>query len=180
MTRYTTTMPSPVGPLRIAVDERGALVRIDMTTAPASGKAKAAKSQQGEVEDRRKCAHVTAQLEEYFSGKRTDFDLEVELAGTEFQQKAWRALLRIPFGKTRSYQEQAVKVGNPKAMRAVGAANGRNPVPIVVPCHRVLGKDGSLTGFSSGTDKKRWLLEHEQRVLEGAKAPSKGAAKKAR
>lgn len=173
MTRFTTTMPSPIGPLRIAVDERGAVTRIEMTKTPATGKAKAAAALPDEVEDPKKCAHVVAQLEEYFAGKRTEFDLELATAGTEFQQKAWRALRRIPYGRTRSYQEQATKVGNPRAMRAVGAANGRNPVPIVVPCHRVLGKDGSLTGFSSGTDKKRWLLEHEQRVLGAAKKPAK-------
>lgn len=169
MPNYTTSIPSPVGPLRIAVNERGAVTRIEMTPAGSIGRTKAAAARRDEVEDRKKCAHVVAQLEQYFAGERTEFDLEVAASGTEFQQKAWRALRRIPYGRTRSYQEQAVKVGNPKAMRAVGAANGRNPVPIVVPCHRVLGKDGSLTGFSSGTDKKQWLLEHEQRVLAAAK-----------
>lgn len=105
------------------------------------------------------------QLEEYFKGERRDFDLPLRLDGTEFQQRAWRNLMEIGYGKTRSYGEQARRIGNPKASRAVGLANGRNPIPIVVPCHRVIGANGSLTGFGGGIDRKRWLLAHERRYV---------------
>lgn len=103
------------------------------------------------------------QLEEYFKGGRREFDLPLRLAGTDFQQRAWRHLMQIPYGETRSYGEQARGIGNPNASRAVGLANGRNPIPIVVPCHRVIGADGSLTGFGGGLERKRWLLAHERR-----------------
>lgn len=167
MTTYTTTLPTPIGTLRIAVDDRGTLLRLDLPLQDGNQKGRATKAQRGEIEDEKPCAHVIRQLEEYFAGARTQFDLKLGVAGTEFQQQAWRALQKIPFGKTKSYQEQAQKIGKPRAVRAIGAANGRNPIPIVVPCHRVIGKDGSLTGFGGGIDRKRWLLEHEQRVLAG-------------
>jgi methylated-DNA-[protein]-cysteine S-methyltransferase len=102
------------------------------------------------------------QLEEYFKGERREFDLPLRLDGTEFQRRAWRNLMEIPYGKTRSYGEQAQRIGNPKASRAVGLANGRNPIPIVVPCHRVIGANGSLTGFGGGIARKQWLLAHEK------------------
>lgn len=102
-----------------------------------------------------------AQLEEYFDRKRTSFDLPLAPTGTPFQLRAWRALSRIPFGKTISYQEQARQLGDRKKARAVGMANGRNPIAIVVPCHRVIGKNGSLTGFGGGLDVKKFLLELE-------------------
>ena len=106
--------------------------------------------------------HETArQLGEYFAGQRSTFDLPLDPSGTAFQQKVWRALLTIPFGETRSYQQIAIQVGNPKAVRAVGAANGRNPLSIIAPCHRVIGSNGSLTGYGGGLDRKQWLLEHE-------------------
>jgi len=101
------------------------------------------------------------QLEEYFTGVRREFDLPLEMEGTEFQKRAWRNLLTIPYGETRSYGDQAKLIGNPNASRAVGLANGRNPIPIVVPCHRVVGASGSLTGFGGGLERKRWLLAHE-------------------
>jgi methylated-DNA-[protein]-cysteine S-methyltransferase len=108
-------------------------------------------------------AEATAQLRAYFAGERTTFDLPLDLIGTEFQIQAWRALADVPFGTTVSYGDQARRLGRPTAFRAVGAANGRNPVPIVLPCHRVVGSNGSLTGFGGGLDTKRWLLNHEQR-----------------
>jgi methylated-DNA-[protein]-cysteine S-methyltransferase len=101
------------------------------------------------------------QLEEYFAGTRREFDLPLEMAGTEFQRRAWQNLLTIPYGETRSYGDQAKLIGNPNASRAVGLANGRNPIPIVVPCHRVIGANGSLTGFGGGLERKQWLLAHE-------------------
>jgi methylated-DNA-[protein]-cysteine S-methyltransferase len=101
------------------------------------------------------------QLKEYFSGKRREFDLPLRMAGTEFQRRVWRELTEIPFGETRSYGQLAKRLDNPNGSRAVGLANGRNPIAIIVPCHRVIGADGSLTGFGGGIDRKEWLLAHE-------------------
>lgn len=101
------------------------------------------------------------QLEEYFAGKRTQFNLKLNPKGTAFQQKVWKELQTIPFGKARSYQEQTNALGDPKAIRAVASANGKNPISIVIPCHRVIGSDGSLTGYAGGIWRKKWLLEHE-------------------
>lgn len=106
-------------------------------------------------------APFVAQLEAYFAGDLTDFDLPIELHGTAFQRQVWAALQEIPYGETISYGELASRVGNPKASRAVGLANGRNPVAIVIPCHRVIGADGSLTGYGGGLERKVWLLDHE-------------------
>lgn len=97
------------------------------------------------------------QLDEYFAGKRTSFDLTLDFAGTEFQKKVWKALLAIPFGETRSYGQIAKQIGSPTAVRAVGAANGRNPISIIAPCHRVIGSTGKLTGFAGGLDAKAQL-----------------------
>ncbi len=102
------------------------------------------------------------QLEEYFAGARTDFDLDLDLRGTEFQRSVWDSLRRIPFGVTSSYAQQARAINRPTAVRAVASANGRNPISIVVPCHRVIGADGSLTGFAGGLEVKRWLIDHER------------------
>ena len=102
------------------------------------------------------------QLEEYFRGKRRQFDLPLDLKGTSFQKKVWNKLLHVPYGKTCSYQDLAVAVGKPKAFRAIGGANHRNPLPIIVPCHRVIGAKGALTGYRGGLWRKQWLLEHEQ------------------
>ena len=101
------------------------------------------------------------QLQEYFEGQRNHFDFKINPQGTDFQQKVWRELLSIPFGKTMSYLDLSKKVGDVKAIRAVASANGRNPLWIVVPCHRVIGTDGSLTGYAGGLWRKKWLLEHE-------------------
>jgi methylated-DNA-[protein]-cysteine S-methyltransferase len=109
-------------------------------------------------------AAAREQVEAYFDMRLTQFDLPLEAGGTEFQQRVWESLRTIPFGETISYAELARRVGNPKAVRAVGAANGRNPLMIIVPCHRVIGADGSLTGFGGGIDRKRWLLDHETRT----------------
>lgn len=104
---------------------------------------------------------ILQQLIEYFDGNRQDFDLEIAPKGTAFQERVWQELRKIPFGKTASYGEIAERVGNPKASRAVGMANGKNPIPIIIPCHRVIGKDGSLTGFGGGLDVKKQLLQLE-------------------
>ena len=113
----------------------------------------------------RALAPALRQLEEYFQGRRKDFDLPLAAAGTQFQQSVWRALTAIPYGEVRSYGDIAKAIKQPRAVRAVGAANGRNPLPIVVPCHRVIGSNGALTGFAGGLQAKRTLLR-----LEGAAA----------
>ena len=107
-----------------------------------------------------------SELEEYFSGSRKFFSFEMDLRGTEFQIKVWNELLNIPFGKTISYEELAIRIGNIKSIRAVGLANGQNPIAIVVPCHRVIGKNGELVGYGGGLDKKIWLLQHEGAMLK--------------
>ncbi|HNU58810.1 MAG TPA: methylated-DNA--[protein]-cysteine S-methyltransferase, partial [Aquaticitalea sp.] len=101
------------------------------------------------------------QLDDYFQGKRTSFDFKINPKGTEFQKKVWRELCAIPFGKTMSYLELSKKLGDVKAIRAVASANAKNPIWIVVPCHRVIGSDGSLVGYAGGLYRKKWLLEHE-------------------
>jgi methylated-DNA-[protein]-cysteine S-methyltransferase len=104
------------------------------------------------------------QLQEYFAGTRLEFDLPLRVTGTSVQKDVWQALRRIPYGQTRSYGAIAAEIGNPKASRAVGAANGRNPISIIVPCHRVIGANGALTGFGGGVERKEWLLRHESRM----------------
>jgi methylated-DNA-[protein]-cysteine S-methyltransferase len=106
-------------------------------------------------------AEARTQLEEYFAGERDDFDLPLTAPGTAFQRAVWQALREIPYGCTMSYREVAEQVGNPKAVRAVGSANSRNPISIIVPCHRVVGSDGKLIGYAGGFSAKRWLLDHE-------------------
>jgi len=153
---------SPVGPLTAAVDERGRLVSLSF-----SGRSRLAASD-GEPGSRARAglARVAAQLHEYFAGKRRKFTFPLAPRGTEFQQRVWDELLRIPYGATVSYGELAARLGNPSAQRAVARANATNPIAVVVPCHRVIGADGTLTGYGGGLDKKRQLLE-----LEGALLP---------
>jgi methylated-DNA-[protein]-cysteine S-methyltransferase len=107
-----------------------------------------------------------SQLNDYFEGKRNDFTFKLNPSGTEFQQKVWKGLLEIPFGKTMSYLKLSKKLGDVKAIRAVASANGKNPLWIVVPCHRVIGTDGSLTGYAGGLWRKKWLLEHENPTMQ--------------
>lgn len=109
-----------------------------------------------------KCA---VQLQEYFSKARKTFDLALKPVGTDFQESVWDELHNIPYGKTTTYARQAAKIGDLKAIRAVGTANGKNPIPIVIPCHRVIGSNGSMTGYAGGIDKKEWLLRHEEIIL---------------
>jgi methylated-DNA-[protein]-cysteine S-methyltransferase len=150
-----TSMDSPIGELTITADG-GVLTGVHMNEQRHTPKLPA-----GCERDDAGLAHVVAQLEAYFAGELTDFDLPMEMRGTDFQRCVWAALCEIPYGETISYGELARWVGNPKASRAVGLANGRNPVAIVVPCHRVIGADGSLTGYGGGLERKVWLLEHE-------------------
>lgn len=104
---------------------------------------------------------VVTQLQEYFEGKRSTFNVKIAPKGTDFQKRVWNELLNIPFGKTLNYQQIANKLGDPKVIRAAASANGKNPISIIIPCHRVIGSDGSLTGYTGGLHRKKWLLEHE-------------------
>ncbi|WP_419854996.1 methylated-DNA--[protein]-cysteine S-methyltransferase [Candidatus Poriferisodalis sp.] len=154
---WHTTIDSPIGPLGLVATDEG------LRAVSWRGDETSVKLPDDMVEDPdhpilRQAAH---ELNEYFDGDRTSFDVPLDLRGTPFQEAAWRALGDIPYGSTRSYGEQAALVGRPKAVRAIGQANGRNPVPIVLPCHRVIGADGSLTGFGGGLDLKTQLLQHE-------------------
>jgi methylated-DNA-[protein]-cysteine S-methyltransferase len=108
-----------------------------------------------------KSQRVKKQFEEYFNGTRKTFDIPLSPEGTEFQKKVWTELLNIPYGETTTYQQMANKLGDPKVIRAAASANGKNPISIVIPCHRVIGSDGSLTGYAGGLHRKKWLLEHE-------------------
>jgi methylated-DNA-[protein]-cysteine S-methyltransferase len=115
-----------------------------------------------------------AQLEEYFFGERKTFDLPLNAKGTEFQQTVWQSLTTIPYGEVVSYGELAQQLNNPKAVRAVGGANGRNPISIIVPCHRVIGTNGTLTGYAGGVERKLWLLQHEGVAIDSHGAASSG------
>ena len=117
--------------------------------------------EEGQICEESGFAEVIQQLEQYFQGKRQLFELELSPSGTPFQRRVWQELRKIPYGQTVSYSYIAEKIGNPKASRAVGMANSKNPIPIIIPCHRVIGKDGTLTGFGGGLETKRFLLELE-------------------
>ncbi len=106
-----------------------------------------------------------SQLDEYFNNQRQTFTLKYDQKGTEFQHQVWQALVKIPFGQVASYSDIANQINNPKAVRAVGAANGKNPLTIIVPCHRVIGANGTLTGYASGLERKQWLLQHESKAM---------------
>ena len=164
----TTTIDSPVGPLTIIASERGVRAILwpddDPRRVPAAADVQGAR---GGALDHPVVAAVVEQLGEYFAGERRDFDVPLDVVGTDFQRSAWDALRTIDYGTTVSYGEQADRMGDRRKARAVGAANGRNPVSIVVPCHRVVGADGSLTGFAGGVDTKAWLLDHERAHLGG-------------
>lgn len=152
MTTLTyTLMPSPIGELLLAGDDR-ALHEVHLEPRPRAG------WRRGETPP---LAEARAQLERYFAGELTEFDLPLTMNGTEFQRDVWTALRDIPFGETTSYGVVGATIGH-RNPRAIGAANGSNPIPIIVPCHRVIGADGSLVGYGGGLDRKRWLLEHER------------------
>jgi len=150
-----TTIDSPVGPLRIVVDEEGRLLELSFHSGRETGPP-------SESSHARK---VVEQLREYFSGRRKNFELELAPRGTPFQLAVWGQLCKIPYGDTISYAELAQRIGKPSAMRAVGAANGANPIALIIPCHRVIGANGSLTGYGGGIERKQWLLTLEGRRL---------------
>jgi len=155
------TVDSPVGELRLVASADG-LCAVLWPADTATRVPLAADLDFAEKADDAPALNTAAtQLDEYFAGTRQTFSVPLDLRGTGFQQLAWRALAEIPFGETRTYAEQAELIGRPKAVRAIGAANGRNPLSILLPCHRVIGSDGSMTGFAAGLDAKRFLLNHE-------------------
>ena len=146
---------TPCGPLRLAIEPQG-LAHVDFldehdATAP-----------EGWQEDKQALAPFAEQFDAYFAGELQAFSLPLSLTGTPFQQQVWHSLATIAYGETISYGEQALRLGKARAVRAVGAANGRNPLPIVLPCHRVIGKSGQLTGYAGGLIRKRWLLDFEK------------------
>jgi methylated-DNA-[protein]-cysteine S-methyltransferase len=160
VTTFTTLHPSPVGDILLRADDDGRLTELFLRhderpdTTAADGQ----------------FAAIHEQLDAYFAGELEAFDLPLAAHGTPFQMRVWDELVRIPFGETISYSELAHRLGDPKLVRAVGTANGRNPISIVIPCHRVIGADGSLVGYGGGLDRKRWLLEHEA-VASGRRLP---------
>jgi methylated-DNA-[protein]-cysteine S-methyltransferase len=157
MTCYSTIFPSPVGALTLVASDRGLAAILWQDDDPDRVRLGA----MTERADHPVLVETARQLTAYFAGTLTAFDLPLDFRGTDFQKSVWAALLTIPFGETRSYGEIARQVGRPTAFRAVGAANGRNPISIVAPCHRVIGTDGSLTGFAGGIEGKRYLLALE-------------------
>lgn len=155
MTTYYTTINSPLDELML-VGNGEALTGLYMDAYK-----RRALDLNDWKQDKKLFADAIKQLRAYFGKELKEFDLPLAFSGTDFQRKAWKALLTIPFGKTVSYQHQANKIKSPKAVRAVGMANGKNPISIIVPCHRVIGSNGKLTGYGGGLPRKRWLLEHE-------------------
>ena len=155
----TTYIKTPLGTAKITGNDNG----IASISILEEGDSRATLEQATQITTKIpiKLKKAVTQLHDYFEGKRTNFDFKLNPQGTEFQQKVRQALLEIPFGKTCSYMELSKKLGDVKAIRAVASANGKNPLWIVVPCHRVIGKDGSLTGYAGGLWRKKWLLEHE-------------------
>ena len=159
---YHSTISSPIGMLNLLASAKG-LTGVYLESHPIA-------LQPGWISDDAPFREIRMQLDSYFAGALRDFDVALDLHGTPFQRRVWQALLEIPYGETISYGEQARRIGNPQAMRAVGLANGRNPISIIVPCHRVIGKNGTLTGYGGGLDRKRFLLD-----LEKTAAPSVAA-----
>jgi methylated-DNA-[protein]-cysteine S-methyltransferase len=159
---HSTTHATPVGMLTLVASDRGLRAVLWPKLSPQRAGISPRPHRNPDHPILQKTTH---QLDEYFAGSRTSFDLPLDLEGTRFQLAAWRSLAEIPFGATSTYGQQAAALGIPTAARAVGAANGANPVCIVLPCHRVIGANGSLTGFGGGLPTKQWLLDHEAQVL---------------
>lgn len=154
MATSSLTVESPLGPLLLVARDR-TLTELSMSPLPRRD------DPSPQAPDRAVLDETAAQLDRYFAGSLTAFDLPLDLRGTPFQQRVWSALQEIPFGETISYGELAASLGKPGSARAVGLANGQNPISIIVPCHRVIGSNGKLTGYGGGLDRKAWLLDHE-------------------
>jgi methylated-DNA-[protein]-cysteine S-methyltransferase len=174
MTNHNTEKPhvykrmaSPVGTLTLAATDDGLAAILWENDRPSRVRLHVV----AEANDHPVLVEAERQLTEYFAGRRTQFDLKMDVSGTAFQRSVWNALVTIPFGETRSYTEIARQIGHPRAARAVGAANGRNPLSIVAPCHRVVGASGALTGFAGGLETKAQLLEFERSTGASAGGP---------
>lgn len=161
-TLYARVVDSPVGSLTLVASDNG--LRALLWKRETDGPVRVGPVDSEHDDPNGVLAATASQLEDYFTGTRTEFDLPLDAVGSDFQRAAWKALCTIPFGETVSYGEQARRLGDHRKARAVGAANGRNPISIIVPCHRVIGSNGSLTGFGGGIENKAWLLDHERRV----------------
>lgn len=157
MTCFTNTMRSPVGALKLIASDKGLAAILWENDNPKRVRLGALTV----CPEHPILLQAERELGEYFAGERTCFSVPLDAVGTDFQKKVWAALLTIPYGETRSYGDLAKQVGNPNASRAVGAANGKNPLSIVAPCHRAIGSNGALTGFASGLETKQYLLSHE-------------------
>jgi len=157
MTYFTAEIETPLGTFVGAVDEAGAVVALDFERGGRIARLSGTRAEPARL------AALAETLREYFAGSRRVFELSLAAPGTPFQQRVWRELVRIPYGATVGYAELARRIDAPRAVRAVGRANATNPIPILVPCHRVIGADGSLTGFAGGLERKRALLELEAR-----------------
>lgn len=155
MNAYIDTLTSPIGTLTVVVNGDGALTHVlfERQSPPA-----------GAAPDPARCAAAVAQLREYFAGERTDFDLPLAPAGSEFQRRVWQELRTVEYGVVTDYRSLGARIGRPMAARAVGRANATNPIPIVIPCHRVIGANGSLTGYAGGLEAKQRLLDLESRA----------------
>jgi len=151
-----TLYPSPLGQVTLQANDEG-LLGLWFETYTSKPDSLGTRMDQHPI-----LQQAISELDKYFSGKLMEFSVPLAARGTEFQQKVWQALTTIPAGKTWNYQDLANAIGNPKAVRAVGLANGKNPVSVIVPCHRVIGKNGKLTGYAGGVERKQWLLNHEQ------------------
>ncbi|QXP71321.1 methylated-DNA--[protein]-cysteine S-methyltransferase [Polaribacter sp. R2A056_3_33] len=160
MSLQTTYYKTPLGTAKIVGDENG-IQSVSVLDEDLSTSFKVTNSETPVC-----LQECVTQLDQYFSGKRIDFDLKLNPQGTDFQKKVWDELLNIPFNKTRTYLEQSKALGDVKAIRAVASANGKNPIWIIIPCHRVIGSDGSLTGYAGGIWRKKWLLAHENPVKQ--------------
>jgi methylated-DNA-[protein]-cysteine S-methyltransferase len=157
---YTTCCKTPIGYAEITAHDQ-AILSVSLVDQPAAQELNDAAAMNVPV-----LKQCIKELHEYFSGKRTEFSFPIDrVRGTDFQKKVWSALEKIPYGKTVSYEDIAIAVGSPKAVRAVGLANSKNPHWVVVPCHRVIGKNKKLVGYAGGLDRKKWLLEHETKRI---------------
>ena len=157
---FVAHMNSPIGVLQLCFNSKNELTKAQFKE---EGHSLLTANGFGIVE----VENAINQFVEFFKGERTSFDLKLSPEGTEFQKRVWNQLREIPFGKTITYQQMANQLGDPKVIRAAASANGKNPISIIIPCHRVIGSDGSLTGYAGGLHRKKWLLEHESPVKQG-------------
>lgn len=163
---YNFYYPSPIGLINIVFNKYG-LIRIDFVDDEKNINNEIYIKSYTSIKIKQIYKNIYDQFNEYFTGKRKDFDLPIILDGSNFQLKVWNELKKIPYGETRSYGQIAIAIGKPNAARAVGNANNRNPLPLIIPCHRVIGSNGELTGYAGQLWRKKWLLDHEQKYRKG-------------